>query len=569
MACRTEDELLGADVPPDLLELVIDNLYVNLAKAVEEPLYEVQQVSDLLRYREGELLDFLLHLDEEQRKLADWRLVGPSLIRGGPGTGKSTVALYRVKALVERWSGNGSGTRAGPRILFTTYTNSLIRSSRQLLEQLLGPRAEAVEVDTADRVAMRILGACGERPTVLELADARAAVREAIASVPPFADRRLGLARLRPDYWLEEFEWVIEGRGLSSAQEYLAVDRSGREVALRPEQRAAVWALYEAFLRRVQEHNPGAVTWGQVRRRALELVKTGQYAFRYDAVVVDEAQDLTPVALSLLAELSKDPSGLYLTADINQSLYARGVSWQQVSARLRLRGRSVVLRRNYRLSESIARAASAFLRAAWGADDGAIDGVDGPMAGGPLPSSRRRALADAEALVRECVHQGPPPVLMGYRTESEQYDRAAAYIRRACRMFQLGAGTVGVLAPTNAMAQKAAQELAARGIRAAYMQGREVDLRTGDVKVMTIHSAKGLEFPIVVVIGLEEGILPMIPGDATGDERREYLQAQARLFFVAMTRAMRGLLVLYSLARPSPFVKLLDRRWWTQEEGAR
>ncbi|WP_324715471.1 3'-5' exonuclease [Carboxydochorda subterranea] len=136
-------------------------------------------------------------------------------------------------------------------------------------------------------------------------------------------------------------------------------------------------------------------------------------------------------------------------------------------------------------------------------------------------------------------------------------------------MFQLGAGTVAVLAPTNAMAEKAAQELVARGMRAVYMHGRKVDLRTGEVKVMTIHSAKGLEFPIVVVVGLEEGILPMVPGDATGDERREYLQAQARLLFVAMTRAMRGLLVLYSAARPSPFVKLLEPRWWAQEKGAR
>ncbi|WP_324715476.1 UvrD-helicase domain-containing protein [Carboxydochorda subterranea] len=433
IACRTEDELLEADVPPDLLAVVIDNLYINLPKAIEDPLYEVQQVSDLLRYREGELLDFLLHLDEEQRKLADWRVAGPSLIRGGPGTGKSTVALYRVKELVDRWSPDSTGPRGKPRILFTTYTNSLIRSSRQLLEQLLGPQAECVDVDTADRVAMRILAASGERPTVVELADARTAVREAIASVPQFADRSLGLARLRPDYWLEEFEWVIDGRALSSVEEYLAVDRAGREVALRPEQRRAVWALYEAFLRRLRERSPEAVTWGQVRRRALELVKGGQYAFRYDAVVVDEAQDLTPVALSLLSELSQDPSGLYLTADINQSLYARGVSWHQVSARLRLRGRSVVLRRNYRLAQSIAQAASAFLRAAWGADDGGGAGAGTPMVGGPLSPSGRRALADAEALVRECVHDGPPPVLMGYRTEAEQYDRAVSYIRRACQ----------------------------------------------------------------------------------------------------------------------------------------
>ncbi len=50
------------DVPPDVWEPGVDNIYVNLPKAVEEPLYEVARVEDLLRYREGEVLDLLLHL---------------------------------------------------------------------------------------------------------------------------------------------------------------------------------------------------------------------------------------------------------------------------------------------------------------------------------------------------------------------------------------------------------------------------------------------------------------------------------------------------------------------------
>ena len=60
---------------------------------------------------------------------------GPTQITGGPGTGKSTVALYRVQSLIQNLHKMGQPT---PLILFTTYTNALVKSSEQLLQQLLG-----------------------------------------------------------------------------------------------------------------------------------------------------------------------------------------------------------------------------------------------------------------------------------------------------------------------------------------------------------------------------------------------------------------------------------------------
>ena len=57
---------------------------------------------DLLKFKEGKLLGFLLRLSPEQQKLAAWNksATGPTLLKGGPGTGKSTIALYRVKTRV-------------------------------------------------------------------------------------------------------------------------------------------------------------------------------------------------------------------------------------------------------------------------------------------------------------------------------------------------------------------------------------------------------------------------------------------------------------------------------------
>jgi DNA helicase II / ATP-dependent DNA helicase PcrA len=65
------------------------------------------------------------------------------------------------------------------------------------------------------------------------------------------------------------------------------------------------------------------------------------------------------------------------------------------------------------------------------------------------------------------------------------------------------------------------------------------------VKLMTIHAAKGLEFPVVFVGGLEETLFP----NAMAINTREELEEERRLFYVAITRAKTKLYLSYSNAR--------------------
>jgi DNA helicase-2/ATP-dependent DNA helicase PcrA len=76
----------------------------------------------------------------------------------------------------------------------------------------------------------------------------------------------------------------------------------------------------------------------------------------------------------------------------------------------------------------------------------------------------------------------------------------------------------------------------------------DIDSWEGDrnaVTLMTLHSAKGLEFPVVFITGLEEGLFPLYPSEIEHAE----LEEERRLFYVGVTRTMRKLFLSYVRSR--------------------
>ena len=105
LTIQTRDDLLDCPGVPDDYLLNIDAYLFErpLVEVLQQPDFLLNDVNDLLRYKEGELLGFLLKLSPEQEKYVTWGMhgSGPTLLKGGPGTGKSTIALYRVRSLVQ------------------------------------------------------------------------------------------------------------------------------------------------------------------------------------------------------------------------------------------------------------------------------------------------------------------------------------------------------------------------------------------------------------------------------------------------------------------------------------
>jgi len=550
MAITTEEDLLEVEGVPDEVLLQVHEAVVE--KPLDELLLQPDLVApgadDLLRYKKGELLGFLLKLTPVQQKFVDWakNAKGPTLLKGGPGTGKSTVAIYRARTMLEVLRGKGVEE---PRLLFTTYTKALIEFTRQLLRSLLGADEKYIEVRTADSVARQVASrfVSGKKP--LSFKEQRTFIKDAIQSANYSGNalevkaQKLALERLGVNYLVEEVTGVIQARGLESLDDYLKAPRPGRKKRLKKTQRRAVWALalrFAELLRQKQRY-----TWPQVRANAARIVAQGGGGNAYDGVIVDEAQDLDPSAIRMLVGLCKEPGGLFLTADANQSIYGAGFRWKHVHESLKFAGRTSVLKANHRSTRELGEAAFSYLGM------GMLDDEDGE---------------------REYVHDGLLPAVRAVESESDEVALLARFLPAAARGCSLTLGACAVLTASSDEGTRIAEDLNERGVEATFMKSSDLDLKKPGVKVLPLQAAKGLEFPVVAIAGFSSNAFNYLRF-LDGDDLEEGLLKERRTMFVAMTRAMRALLVVLpfdtdQLGPARPLVDGFDPELWNMGDEA-
>lgn len=502
-----------------------------------------------------EYLEFALRLDPDQERLVERILngEGPFVVRGAPGTGKTTMALYGIKKMVNRLARQGlldNGRFASAPILYVSYTNTLIQSAQQQLEALLGVQARHVEVRTIDSIVGSILwrwqSEAGKQPDLYDEVpegnasdedDVRAAMDRAMTRVQFTGDQQRvtqqqrAISRLGVDFLLQEAEHFIAGRNITTIGDYLAADRTGRGVGLNAIQREAVWNVTLAFRETLAAQ--GLSTWSERRRLA---ATAGVWLLpRYKAVFVDEAQDFDPVATQMLHRCCPDPKRLFITADANQTIYQTGFLWADSGmwADEEVTPRTYTLKTNHRTTRQIERATRAFLAAGSGLmDDGFGETV----------------VRAASRVQREM--EGPLPRQCEFSFDGEMAGRLAASIRQATQHHRIGYGLCAVLVPTNAKAKAVAAWLNEQKVPAAYMHRGNLDLSARVVKVMTYHSSKGLEFPFVVLTGFDSDHHPGLPkltkvsGEIDQQAIEEAVARSRRAIYVGMTRATRELLVI-------------------------
>jgi hypothetical protein len=250
-------------------------------------------------------------------------------------------------------------------------------------------------------------------------------------------------------------------------------------------------------------------------------VDSGQIPrFQYGAVLIDEGHDFEPDWYKLIVQMI-DPAtnSLLVLYDDAQNIYGqadrRKISWKSLG--VQAQGRTTILKLNYRNTLEILSVARGFaqeLLESRGDDD---DGV--PLIA-PQSAGRRGAL----------------PELVRTETASAQLDLLIARLRDE-HAHGRPYSDMAVLFRNQWEGEKLHEALQRIGIpsRLADNTGKHALFVVEDsVKLVTMHSSKGLEFPFVIIPGL--GSLPK-PGQSEADE--------ARLLYVAMTRATEHLLLIH------------------------
>jgi hypothetical protein len=423
---------------------------------------------------------------------------GPARVRGPAGTGKTVVALHRVRHLARR---------PDARILMTSYVRTLPGVHRALFTRLAPDLAPRVEFRGLHSWAARLLRSRGIPVQIADRGGRRLFDQVwANAQSGPLAELPLS-----PDYWWDEIQQVIKGRALSDVEQYLDLKRVGRTTPLRAEHRVAVWSLREAYEDRLR--GAGQKDYADLLADALAAVRDEPLADPYTAVVVDEVQDLTCAGLQLLHSLVGDaPDGLLLVGDGQQAIYPGGFTLAE--AGVSVAGRATVLDRNYRNAAEILDAALEVVAA------DSFDDLD------PTPSSGRRAVSTARTggrVLRVCATDA-----------ASQRVALLDALDWACR-DGVRRGDAAVLVPDNRRAHQWAATLAGAGVPAQLLT--DYDGITSDaVKVGTYQRAKGLEFACVFLPDHDRAVSAQ-RADEPEESYRERASLARRQLFVAMTRA--------------------------------
>lgn len=453
--------------------------------------------------------EWMTFLHPDQAKLILRSFNGPCRIRGGAGTGKTVVGLHRAAHLA----------RSSPdaRVLVTTFVKTLPAVLGSLLQRLAPDVVDRVEFRGVHEFAGRLLTERGVRIRP----DGRAttaALRTAWASEP---GRALAEIENNFDYWREEIESVIKGRGFIRFDEYANCSRPGRRRSLGINQRRVVWDYfmsYERALRAAEAHDFA----DQILLAEAELQRSP--LTRYSAVIVDEAQDLSLAMIRMLHSLVGDaPDAFTLIGDGQQSIYPGG--YRLAEAGISVASRGVVFDVNYRNTAEILQRAELIVSGDRYAD------IEGDAETPATPS-------------RLAARHGDPPTGRVFTAAAELNTALVERLRSVTQPLDTGLGDVAVLCTSNAQVKDAITILTRAGVPTVSLLTYD-GTPTDAVKVGTINRAKGLEFKQVLLPWTRHELLIPGTGGSEGDPESllEREERDRRVLYVGMTRARDGVWV--------------------------
>lgn len=264
---------------------------------------------------------------------------------------------------------------------------------------------------------------------------------------------------------------------------------------------------------------------------ALESGKELPREFLAHHVLIDEGQDLSPEALKVLKRSAL--TSFTIAADKAQNIYPTGFTWKRLG--IKVQGRSKSLSPSFRGSRQIAALAADVVR-----HDPAVE-------------------SEEWIAQEEGRGEGPVPEIYLYGSWPGR-DAVVRQIIAEAKSANPRA-TIALIHPRARPVYGIARAFGAR-----LLDNDNADMVSPGVIATTIHRTKGLEFDTVVLEDANEGLMPPDEVSGGGASAAELEETFRRLFYVAVTRAKRRLVIMCDRTKPSRFISELDPKHYVLRE---
>lgn len=457
----------------------------------------------------GELSKWQIFLHPTQRILVESDFKGSVKVTGGAGTGKTVVALHRLKYLTSLSTNNDHR-----KTVFTTFTNALTTNLKTLSKKL--------NIDPTKMIIINIdalVKDLAEKYSLIEKTDRVLDMYNGKKSQDIWEEiLENSLSEFDSTFIAQEYQQVILLNDIKNLDQYLKTSRIGRSKPISRKQKMEIWGLIEKYTEQKKQQNyfDRSELFNLVTNHCDEL---DTKPFRY--VIADEIQDLSNVELRFLRSLTEPKNNdLFLVGDPYQTIYTRKINF--TAAGISIRGnRSKHLRINYRTSEEIKRLAiSAVQGINYDDFDGERETLNGYLS----------------------MFHGETPTYTVFRTKAEELDEILKYIKELREGgFQYNDITIGCRTKDALKEVK----VTLHKMKIPYNDNSSPTVNDANgVVLSTFHGLKGLEFKAVILSDVNNRTCPLnFPrmDEMEAEEKESYLKSERSLIYVAISRAIKTL----------------------------
>lgn len=397
----------------------------------------------------------------EQIAIISTNQTGAELIRGAAGSGKTTTALLRLTSLTSMIQArkNRLSDNNPVKVLLLTFNRTLAGYVRALAEQKVSASNHEIEIETFAKWARNKLG-----DPVIQA---------------EYAQTYLGrLARafdgLDPSYTVLEVEYLLGRFEPEDLEKYISTERTGRGALPRVDAKLRRRLLDEVVYPYMSLLDTN--DWMDWNRLAVKM-RSDVSCLEYDIAVVDESQDFSANQIrAVMHHLAKDHAVTFVI-DTAQRIYARGFTWTEAGVTI-APNRSHRLQENHRNTKQIAAFTSGVLQGISVDNDGVLPNLKAAITNGQTPQ-----------------------VIAG--RYAQQIEWVIDFIQNN---VDLTSESVAFLKPQGGgWFDTIRSALTKANIGYVDMQ-RAAEWPTGpeNVAITTFHSAKGLEYDYVFIIGFNQ-----------------------------------------------------------------